>query len=470
MILFIMGLIGLLLISIPSTVLLLIYVVFYLYGTRYRLPRIQDTMYNGIVSIIIPVRNEPIELMQEALNDIYSWNIRDNIEVIIISDDPPERLADIEKLVYSWRQRGLNVHLIWRSEPKGYKAGALNTALLASRGKYLYVVDVDSRVSPSFIVKAANIMMKNKNVAAVVARWTGKNRDTRVAEAVFASMKFIVDALYKGRSALNLPVFPVGTGTLFNAEFIRRELGGWDEERIQDDMEIGCRIMARGKEILFLDDEKVYVEVPRRFKSLRVQQERWAYGSADTAIARFKDILKAPLPWYAKLEAFNFLLQYLPAFLIFLGFLIVAPISYFLNYDFFKELWILGVPWLVSAVLYIRYYARSLGECGYSVWRSIVNLGRSSAITALLTPTISYALIKAFLRIKMSFKRTPKGIHEHITNSYRVPVEIIIGVLILLTGIILVIYGIVYTGLWCLFYSAGYLYGIYRWGKDLLFK
>lgn len=162
MILFIMGLIGLLLISIPSTVLLLIYVVFYLYGTRYRLPRIQDTMYNGIVSIIIPVRNEPIELMQEALNDIYSWNIRDNIEVIIISDDPPERLADIEKLVYSWRQRGLNVHLIWRSEPKGYKAGALNTALLASRGKYLYVVDVDSRVSPSFIVKAANIMMKIK--------------------------------------------------------------------------------------------------------------------------------------------------------------------------------------------------------------------------------------------------------------------------------------------------------------------
>lgn len=468
--LFIIGLIGVILLFIPSTIFFLIYVVFYYHGTRYKPPRTKKTSIIDPVSIIIPVRKEPIELIHDALQHIYNWDIRKHVEVIIISDDPRKNLPDIKKLIYSWRQRGLNVHLIWRAEPKGYKSGALNVALYASRGKYVYIMDVDSRLSPSFIVKAAGIMMKNKNVAAVVARWTGKNRDTRIAEAVCVSMKFIVDSLYRGRSALNLPVFPVGTGTLFDAVFLKDELRGWDEERVQDDMEIGCRIMRRGKEIVFLDNEVVYVEVPRRFKSLRVQQERWAYGSADAAIARFKDILRAPLPWYAKLEAFNFLLQYLPAFLALIGFFLVAPISYSLNFDFFRAMWFMGIPWFVAVGLYVRYYVRSLKDSGFSTWRSLVNLGRSSAITVLLTPSISYALIKAFLRIKMEFKRTPKGKYEHIISSYRVPVEIILGIIILITGLMLVLNGIIYTGLWCLFYSTGYIYGIYRWGKELIYK
>jgi cellulose synthase/poly-beta-1,6-N-acetylglucosamine synthase-like glycosyltransferase len=467
------GLIGVILITIPSTIFFLIYIVFYYYGKKYVVNDLETPKNNEVhVSIIMPIRKEPLNLVDDALKHVSEWSIKDHVEVLIISDDDHDDYLRIRKIARKWRSKGLRVFLIWRSIARGFRTGALNTGLYASNGKYIYVMDVDSRVSESFIVKAISIMEKDERVAAVVARWCGKNSDTRIAEAVSASMKFVVDALYRGRSALKLPVFPVGTGTLYNSSILKNILKGWDEERIQDDMEIGCRIMRLGYKIVFLDNEKVYVEVPRRYRSLRIQQERWAFGATDAAIARFKDILKAPLPWYAKLEAYNFLLQYMPLFLVLIGFILVSYPGLASSIDSFNEYWYLGIPWILSAILYIRYYIDSLSELGYNYWRALVNLGRSAGFTATLTPILSYALIKAFLRRRMTYKRTPKGLHEEkIRGSrYRVPVEIITGLVILIVALLLIFKGITYTGLWSLFYGIGYLYGIIRWGREMFYR
>jgi cellulose synthase/poly-beta-1,6-N-acetylglucosamine synthase-like glycosyltransferase len=467
------GLIGVILITIPSTIFFLIYAVFYHYGKRYVVEESESTeIGDAYISIIMPVRREPFDLIDDALRHISGWNIRDHVEVLIVSDDDYDDYLRIRKLIDKWRSKGLRVFLIWRSIAKGFRTGALNTGLYASNGEYVYVMDVDSRINESFIVKAINIMRNDERVAAVVARWCGKNSDTRIAEAVSASMKFVVDALYRGRSALRLPVFPVGTGTLYRSSVLKNILRGWDEERIQDDMEIGCRIMRHGYKIIFLDNEKVYVEVPRRYRSLRIQQERWAYGATDAAIARFKDILKAPLPWYAKLEAYNYLLQYMPILLILIGFILVSYAGLASGIDSFNEYWYLGIPWIFSAALYIMYYIDSLSELGYNYWKALVNGGRSAGFTTTLTPILSYALIKAFLRRRVTYKRTPKGLHEKKMwgGRYRVPVEIITGLTILITSLLLIFKGILYTGLWSLFYGIGYLYGIIRWGKEMFYK
>ncbi len=467
------GLVGIILITIPSAIFFLIYVVFYYYGRKYVMNNLGNVKIDNVnVSIIIPIRREPFNLIDDALRHVGMWSIKDQVEVLIVSDDDFNDYLKIKELIRKWRDKGLRVSLIWRSIAKGFRTGALNTGLFASNGKYVYVMDVDSRVNESFIIKAINIMENDEKVAAVVARWSGKNSDTRIAEAVSASMKFVVDALYRGRSALKLPVFPVGTGTLYKSSILKNVLKGWDEERIQDDMEIGCRIMRLGYKIVFLDNEKVHVEVPRRYRSLKIQQERWAFGATDAAIARFKDILKAPLPWYAKLEAYNFLLQYMPLFLVLVGFVLVSYAGLIFDIDPFNKYWYLGVPWILAVILYARYYINSLSELGYNYWKTLVNLGRSAGFTTTLTPILSYALIKAFLRRKIVYKRTPKGLHEEKTQKgkYRVPVEIITGLLVLITSLLLIFRGVIYTGLWSLFYGIGYLYGIIRWGKEMIYK
>jgi len=460
------GIIGLLLVFVPSSILLLIHSLFYFKGKKYIIPNPTKTG-SGLLSVIIPVRKEPLEILNEAFKTIHEWGRKD-VEVILVSDDPPELLVELKQLVELWRNKGLNVFLVWRSEARGFRTGALNTGLWASRGKYVYIMDVDSRINWSFFEKGKGLI--EEGAAAVVARWTGRNRETRVSEAIYSSMKFIVDALYRGRSALGLPVFPVGTGTLYDAKVLKYELHGWDEKRIQDDMEIGSRLMRLGKRVLFLDNEPIYVEVPRCFKSLRVQQERWAYGATDAAIARFWDILKSKQPWYAKIEALNFLLQYFPAVAGLIGFLIIGPISLFYSLDLFYTYWFLGIPWIAIACLYGYSYIKSLTEAGFTKYRVLVNLGRSATISTSLSPVFTMSFFKALLRRPMIYKRTPKGKYEGLISGMRFPWEAIVGLAVLSTGIILVVKGLLYTGLWSLSYSAGYLYATIRWYKDIFYK
>ncbi len=463
--------IALILIFVPSNISFLLYIFFYIKSRKYVEPRPSKTNVEGVVSVILPVRKEPLEYIDEALKSIYDWGLGGNVEVIIVSDDPYEYYLKIDKLAQKWKTKGLNVYVIWRRYPRGFKAGALNTALWFSRGKYVYVMDVDSRVSRDFIVTASNILRENNKVVAVVARWHGRNRDTRIAEAISASMKVVVDSIYRGRSALGLPVYPLGTGTLYKAGFLKNVLHGWDEERyLAEDLEIGCRIMGLGGGILFLDSHKVSLDVPRKYSSFVVQQERWVSGAVDVLLTRLKYILKSPQPWYAKLDLIWYLLQYFPAISTLLGALILMVTLAIAPYDVLRLYWYLGLPWVVLAGVYGRFYIESLRSEGYGLWRSVVNLGRSAAITTALTPVFTKAFFKSLFRIKMEFKRTPKGRYESIWRGLRFPYEALIGIMAFLYSIYLLIGGLSYTGGWFLIYSLGYIYSVIRWWREILFK
>ena len=462
----VIGFLGILLIVVPSTIILLLQTLFYLKGRRY-VDRVKGTNIDGLISIIVPIRKEPVEILDEGLKHIYSWNIRDHVEVIIVSDDDPEDLPSIRKIVEKWKDKGLNIHFIWRSIPRGFRTGALNVGLYASKGKYVYIMDVDSRVPESYYMKAIE-MIKN-GYKAVVGRWRGLNKDTRLAEAISVSMDYIVDSIYRGRASLNLPVMPVGTGTLYLRNYLLNELGGWDENRIQDDMEIGTRILRKGGKIGFIDSTSISVEVPRRLKSFRIQQERWAYGATDVVIARFWDIILSDQPLYSKLETILFLLQYLPVLTTFIGALLVI-VSLFFGFDAFHRYWFIGLPWIIAMILYGGSYIDSQIRRGKPIYKALVNLGRVTAATTTISITISKAMIKAFLRRPFIYKRTPKGKHETMFSSLRFPTEILFLTLLTVSAIYGLLNGTPYTGGWILFYSLAYYYSIIRWGKDLLFK
>lgn len=462
----VIGFLGILLIAVPSTIILLLQTIFYLKGRKY-IDIIRGTDIDGLISIILPMRNEPIEILDEGLKQIYSWSIRDRVEIIIVSDDDPKELLSIREIVRKWRNKGLNIHLIWRSFPRGFRTGALNVGLYASKGKYIYVMDVDSRVPESFFIKAVGMI--KKGYKAVVGRWCGRNRDTRLSEALSASMDYIVDSIYRGRASLNLPVMPIGTGTLYLKDYLLNTLGGWDEKRIQDDMEIGARILRTGGRIGFIDSTNILIEVPRRLKSFRIQQERWAYGATDVAIARFWDIVLSGQPIYSKLETILFLLQYLPVLTTFIGAVLIM-VSIFLRFDAFYKYWFIGLPWIIAMIAYGTSYIDSQIRRGESFHKALVNLGRITAATTAISITISKAMIKALFRRPFIYKRTPKGRYETIVSSLRFPIEILFLIVLTISTVYGLLNGTPYTSGWLFLYSLAYYYTIIRWGSDLLFK
>ncbi|MET1160423.1 MAG: glycosyltransferase family 2 protein [Thermoprotei archaeon] len=468
-ILWILEVLAITLIFIPSILLLMLHSIMYHGSRKYRKPETPHNAKCGKISVIIPVRGEPLEYLEEALMHISEWGYED-LEVIIVSDDPYEEYKSIRDIVEKWRKKGLEVYVIWRSEPRGFKTGALNTALWFSNGKYFLTLDVDSRIDRGFIEAACSIIEKEEDVVAVCGRWYGKNRDTRIAEAVSASMDFVVKALFKGRQARGFPVLPVGSGTLYDSEFLKKVLRGWDEERIQDDLEIGCRIIGLGKKTYYLDEYRVMVEVPRRFKSLRVQQGRWAEGSLDVLLSRFRDIVKSKQSLLAKLDLIAYLIQYLPAVTVFIGFLLLVIISLLSNSDILAKYWYLGVIWFIVAIVYINYFVGALREEGYTFWKALVNLGRSATISIALSPIFTISCFKTLLCRRRVYHRTPKGRFEYTSQRRRFPLETVIGLLALSCSIYLITHNQLYTGGWFLAYSLGYIYSTLRWWTDMVFE
>ncbi|MEM4532199.1 MAG: glycosyltransferase family 2 protein [Desulfurococcaceae archaeon] len=459
---------SLLLIFIPSITLTTLHIVFYFRGRKYRSSLQSSNGLNEIsLTIVIPVRNEPLEYILKRLEEISNWRIKGRLDVIIVSMDPYEFYLELVKHVEKYRRDYLNIFVIWRNTIEGYKARSLNIALWFSNTKYFYLMDVDSTVDYGFIEKACRVMDNDSSIVAVVGRWCGLNRDTRIAQAVASSIDFLTETIYKGRYVSKLSVYPLGTGTVFRRDFLLK-LKGWDEKRLLDDLEIGCRIINKNGKIVYLHEYVIGVEVPRKYSSLTIQQERWVYGAFDVFLSRFKHIWFSQQSLLGKIDMIMYLLQYLPSITTLIGAVVLSLASYITRFDFLSKYWFLAFIWIISLTLYSKCYVKALRSRNYSIKNSLINLGRSGVLLTIMSPIFLKSFIKKLMGIKLEFKRTPKGKYDIFISKYRFPQEFVIGFLLFIYSIFLLVNRIVYTGLWFLTYSFPYIYAAIKWRKDIL--
>ncbi|MCY0868633.1 MAG: glycosyltransferase family 2 protein [Desulfurococcus sp.] len=456
-----------LMISIPQLLFYTTYALLSWRALKYKPPTPQGGRMARDISFIIPVRREPVEYLDEAVRYVHSLGIP-GYEIIVVSDDDESVKQELYRRLDEWRRSGLNVWLVWRSMPVGFRTGALNTGLNLSNKDYIYVMDVDSRPEKCFFDNGVALLEGSEDTIAVVGRWEPLNTNSRLGEALGYSMKFIVNAIYRGRSSLGLSVFPLGTGTLYKTRVLKNVLGGWDQERLQDDMEIGSRIIYHGFNIVYLDSCAIYVENPSTYKALRIQQSRWAYGAADTLVSRFKHIVASRQRLLGKIEALFFLSQYIVPSLVFLGTLVLAVYTLVNPVDILARYLYLITALLLAEGLFGWFYYKSIREYNSSAWRTLVNMGRASAVTTALSPYYFYNTIKAILRIKVKYARTPKGAYQWEYKRLRIPWEIIIAVFFAASSVWCLMHGVVVTGLWILVNTLGYAYVAYRWPRDVI--
>ncbi|WP_440059539.1 glycosyltransferase [Thermogladius sp. 4427co] len=458
------GVLGVILFFIPQSLFLLLYAVLSFYSSRYREKDAREGYSGELVSVIIPVRREPAEYIERALENLSKLAESVNLEVIIVSDDPGDYLPVLRSIIGKWSSR-LRVYYIWRAEPKGFRSGALNTGLFAAAGDYIYVLDVDSSPDPCLFTKGVGLLKSDEKLFAVVGRWAGRNTDTRLSKAISLNMEFVVNVLFKARSVLGLNIPPLGTGTIFKARVLREELRGWDEDRIQDDMDIGARAFAKGYRVEYIDSCRVYVEVPRRYSSLKTQQERWAYGATDVAVSRASLILRGAGRWINKAETIFFLSQYVIVLLYWIGFLVTGSISLFLRRDLALEYYPLTILWLLSQALFSYSEQRCLEG---PMWDKAVNMGRIAAVTVSLSPSISKGVIRALLRIRMEYKRTPKGVYEKYSRAGTVPGELILLAVLSTLLFMFLYYKMIVLSIITCMNIAGLVYTLIRWGCDIV--
>ena len=428
-------------------------------------PALVNSYFNDypFLSIIVPTKGEKISVIQELIDNIsqLEWD-KKKMEVIIVSDDNEQYFKElISKLKIP---DNLNVKLYLREKKQGYKSGALLYGYEKSKGDIILTMDVDSRLPKDALVKAYYKMITS-NCDAVALQWVGysKNTYSKLAKGIMASTWFASKALFEGKEKANLSVFPVGSGTLFKREALQT-VGGWDYKLIQDDLEIGTRLVNKGKKICS-SGVPIEIEVPDNFFSFYIQQTRWAMGTGEVIRHRIKYIITSKTSVLKKIDMLIHLLQYTPIWFTFLGSLLLIVLIPFINRDVLSSP--LFLFWAIILAIYAYAIYKVSLKLGFTKKDALFSLGRISAFTVAISPFVFYSFFKGLFSAKKTYVVTPKG-GSKANIQYRTIVIIgVLGIVYLLSAIIYLLNHDYITALWLLYYSAGFLYTLLAFDREL---
>ncbi|MBI4638098.1 MAG: PQQ-binding-like beta-propeller repeat protein [Candidatus Rokubacteria bacterium] len=268
----------------------------------------------------------------------------DRLEIQVLDDSTDDTTAILAETAAGLRSRGLAVAHLHRSVRTGFKAGALADGLGRARGEFIAIFDADFVPPPDFLRKTIPHFV-DPGVAVVQARWGHLNRDfslLTVAQSLGIDGHFGVEQ--SARCWGNLLLNFNGTAGVWRRSAIE-DAGGWTHDTLTEDLDLSYRAQLRGWRIVYRPELVCPAELPVLITGFKSQQRRWAKGSIQTAVKLLPDVLRAPLPAWAKYQAF-------------------VHLTYYMIHPLMLAVVLLGVPLLALEDL-----ATSTGA---SVWLSVV--------------------------------------------------------------------------------------------------
>jgi len=409
------------------------------------------------ISIQIPVREEPLDIIERILTSCSKLDYpKDKLEVIIVSDDSESNALKIKNLVEEMvKKTGLNILFLHRKERKGFKAGALNYALRYSSGDYIVVFDVDTIFEKDFLKKVVSHALEGYD--AVVVRWVAGNVDlTQTSKALSFVFDIMAEIVQNGRAYWSRTPALVGSGCMIKRSILEK-LGGWDEKSIAEDSDMGLRILLSGGKIKFAEDTKIAVEVPYNYASFKKQQIRWIYGSVEMlrkyALAIFSS---SYLSFKQKIDNLLYYGQYIS---IILNIITIVSTSFFI---FFKlpltTNFIIVQAFLFATLFFYAYMLfRLIHKMNYRIKSILPYLGRVTAMGLAVSLPGVVAFVKALLKLGFYWEVTPKGLRGFSLKSNNTQ-EFAFGLALIIIGIAALFVGYSLLSVYLILNSSAFIY------------
>jgi cellulose synthase/poly-beta-1,6-N-acetylglucosamine synthase-like glycosyltransferase len=255
---------------------------------------------NKLVSIIVPSYNEE-ETMALTIKSLKKVSYS-NVEFLIISDGSTDNTAKEASKAIGNDKR---FKFIDRKENLG-KAATINQGIALAKGEYIAEMDADSMVEPKIIEKVLHYFT-NPKVGAVTVSILVHSPKKFLHKVV--DLEFIIglSLFLKVFSFFNCVQVTPGPFSMYRAKVLK-EIGGFDEDNITEDLEIAYRIHKAGYIIENCMEAKVHTTVPPTFKSLFVQRRRWYSGAIQTLFQHKNVMFNKNLGMFGFWVPFNFLL------------------------------------------------------------------------------------------------------------------------------------------------------------------
>lgn len=326
------------LVLLPSLILTLLFLIygFNLYNLMnaarsYSVPALPDSGgTRPAVCVQLPVYNETYVIRRlvaacARMADAYSV---DKVRILVLDDSDDDTSHEVDRVVREYLEKHYCIEVVRRGVRDGFKAGALQTALLRTDEDFIAIFDADFIPAEDFLLRTIPYFDHNARLGIIQSRWVHLNRRynflTR-AIALGIDVHFLIEQ--PGRYASGYFQNFNGSGGVLRTKAVL-EAGGWQADTLAEDLDISYRIQSRGYKILYLKELHSPGEVPPTVPSFKRQQGRWACGSLRTAKKLLPGLLRdRSLRWQQRLQAAIHLTAYMVHPMMLLAFILICGLT-----------------------------------------------------------------------------------------------------------------------------------------------
>lgn len=363
------------------------------------------------VSIHIPTKKEPPEMVIETLNGLEKLDYP-NFEVIVIDNgtDDEKLWRPVEKYCLGRSGKFKFFHV---GELSGFKAGALNIALkhTSSDSEIICVIDADYLVIPEFLKETVGYF-EDEKVAIVQTPQSFRGWEwSKYFVSCYWVYRYFFAVNMISNNMDNAASF-MGTMGLFRKKILKN-VGEWSEKTITEDIEIGFRVHSKGFKTVYIDKAFGKGFIPDEFKSYKKQRERWTFGNVQVLKQHWKKFLpgiKSGLDFWQKIN-------YFAAISIWMNFLLPVTVILLIMVLLYNLGMTFSWPILFVIIFTIGSYIfrRTFGFL--FILKNLVNQNFVTMFRALvsfysLTLAMAYATLDGFFTKQFVFKRTSKFTHR----------------------------------------------------------
>ena len=231
-------------------------------------------------TVLLPARHEE-EVIQHTIQGVLDANYpRELLEIVVICriDDEGTITKVQEKIAELVPQGVTNVRLIVFQDKPINKPHGLNVGLRYTHNEVVTIFDSEDQIHPD-VFNVVNTVMVTEGVNVVQSGVQLMNFDSQWFSALNVLEYFF---WFKSRLHYHsrIGIIPLGGNTIFFTRQILNTIGGWDENCLTEDADIGIRLSKMGERVRVVYED-AYVtkeETPPSVSQFIKQRTRWNQG------------------------------------------------------------------------------------------------------------------------------------------------------------------------------------------------
>lgn len=269
-------------------------------GTHRRIQRPESTGHQFGVVALVPARNEEEGLLA-GLDSLARQTQRPDLIVVVVnnSTDGTEKIAH----EFAADESTPLTHVIVMDDNPHKKAGALNTGIdylhhttglpLAQAARFLVVMDADTELHPSFLMRASRVLSKDEELGGVSAACRGRHIPPGSPwQRFLLGMQRIEYGRYAyTRIRRNVHTMS-GAGSFYRTAALqgvvdwRGEVFWEDSRNLVEDYETTLALKEAGWKVTANQWCIAYTDLMPTLRDLVRQRQRWTRGAVDVLRSR----------------------------------------------------------------------------------------------------------------------------------------------------------------------------------------